>query len=171
MTEPTITLQDNKKDSFWSPLAVFLFGTLVAVLNWWQMGNKRKAIVFVCVTICMMFFLKWIKPAPLDWQYYGRGVVYSLYFARILIGLVFAYFIMKINWRDIEDFISAGKPVNRIGPGLVLAIWIGMALTWASLNAGAEHMGKLTSYCHFPRLLDVVYRYQVRNAQVWIRFS
>ncbi len=161
MTEPTFALQDNKKNLFWSPLAVFLLGTPADALNWWQIGNKRKAIVFVCVTICMMFFLKWIKPSQLDWQYYGKGVVYSLYFARVLIGLVFSFVVMKINWWDIEDFISAGKLVNRIGSGLVLAIWIGMALIWTSLNAGAEYMGKFTSYCHFPRLLDVVYRYQV----------
>ena len=161
MTEPTIALQDNKKNLFWSPLAVFLLGTPAAALNWWQMGNKRKAIVFVCVTICMMFFLKWIKPSQLDWQYYGKGVVYSLYFARVLIGLVFSFVVMKINWRDVEEFIGAGKPVTRVGSSLVLAIWLGLALIWIPINLGAEYMGRFTSYCHFPRLLDIVYRYQV----------
>ena len=161
MTETPV--QEQKGDtSFWSPWAVFFLGIFFAALNWWRMGKKGKAILFLVLSYLVNMFASWTEfvggITPTD-----HAISFEVSLARLILYLAFAGVLAIIMASDIKRFQKEEKSSVSVKWQMIFVFWAFLVVayfgTWKVLDYGAKSVGE----CNFPRLQDVIYQNELEQ--------
>lgn len=145
----------------WSPLAIFFLGISFAALNWWRMGWKRKAIIFLGISVVVDLTQIWLRPGfP-----YSELVVSNNFpfFLSLLISILFQSLLAFVASRDIRAFNLSGEQTNAVSWTIIFAfIFIIFAVNFGIVFS-SDYIASSTKYCRFPRFQDLLYANDVNN--------
>ncbi len=165
MTSNLDNTEEIKGDrNFWSPWVIFFFGIPFASLNWWRMGRKRKAIIFLCVSIVVEIFTSWLRQnhfylirtnlVPVKNEFYTLQFLVEVAF-NLILSVIMAY--------DIRAFNKSEANSNAVNWKFIFLIILSSALVEVGLMASVDHFYRDTRYCRFPRLQDLLYDEVIYN--------
>jgi hypothetical protein len=155
---------DNR---LWSPFSIFILGTIFAALNWWRMGKIRKAIIFIGLTIISELITYWLITDKYRIQ---LEIVekYSLIFLAIPIiwYLLFRALIAEIMANDINNFLNTTQKTNPVNWKIVLIFELCIICFYTFGMMGMNSIFSDTKYCRIPKLIDLIYNFQLYNSTV-----
>ena len=129
-------LQQSPPDSsFWSPWSVFFLGVYYAALNWWRMGNKRKAIIFLSIAVFLGLLREWANISN-----YITHTDFEI--ARIslvvitLISVIFHLLLTELTKRDIAKFHRSGKIPIPAHWTIIFKFFIAVVVPVIAINLG-----------------------------------
>jgi hypothetical protein len=157
-SESAQQMDGNK--AFWSPLLIFFFlGTPFAALNWWRMGWKRKAIIFLCISVVVGLLETWLRQGrPYTDTVWANSILIILpFFVSIIYHLALAF----IMFYDIRTFSLSGMASNTVNWTIVFPFILSTALISTGILFGSDYLAKTTKYCHFPRFQDLLYDHEI----------
>jgi hypothetical protein len=153
--------QSDGSRAFWSPLVIFFLGTPFAALNWWRMGWKRKAIIFLCISIVVNLFRIWLRPgAPYT---DSPSSSYFLIFLPLLISILYQLLLAFVISHDIRVFNLSGEKTNAANWTIIVAFIFIISAVSVGGVLGSDYLANSTKYCRFPRFQDFLYANDISN--------
>jgi predicted membrane protein len=158
-------IEEIKSDRrFWSPVAIFFLGVPFAALNWWRMGWKRKAIVFLCISIAVRTLNLWLQPSEFL-RYTDVISQTQFYFFQLLLQIIFNLILSIIMFYDIQTFNAEKEKSHAVNWKVIFLFALPLALITIGIEFTADYFYKDSKYCHFPRLQDLLYENITLNQQ------
>ncbi len=149
--------------AFWSPLAVFFLGTPFAALDWWRMGWKHKAIIFLCVSIAINLFGIWLRPGAPYTDADSASSSYFLILLPLLISVLFQLLLALVIYHDIRAFNLSGEKTNAVNWTIIFVFIFVTSAVSIGMVFASDYLANSTKYCRFPRFQDLVYANEVSN--------
>jgi hypothetical protein len=147
--------------AFWSPLVIFFLGTPFAALNWWRMGWKRKATIFLCISIVVNLFRIWLRPgAPYT---DSPSSSYFLIFLPLLISILYQLLLVFVISHDIRVFNLSGEKTIAVNWTIIFVFIVITFVVSIGAVFGSDHLASSTKYCRLPRFQDLLYTNDLSN--------
>lgn len=161
-TEQDITQQKpNSNSSLWSPWAVLFLGVWFGALNWWRMGNKRKAMAFLLTAALINLFNEWIAQRnyfPADLQLWMVVLI-----VQIVVGVAFWVLLVDFVRINMREFQFSGKQPVPTHWTIIFKFLLITTVLPITINYTLYYLPAIYGYCGFPRLQKIVYQVQVIN--------
>ncbi len=154
--------QTRPDSSFWSPWWVFFLGAYYAALNWWRMGNKRKAIIFLSIAAFLGLLREWAGISNYITQTDFEIARISLVVIT-LVSVIFRLVLTELTKRDITKFQQSGKIPIPTHWTIIFKFFIAVIVPVIAINFTFYFLPRIYGLCAFPRLQDLVYQVQVAN--------
>lgn len=165
-SEDTQQIDGNR--AFWSPLFVFLLGTPVAALNWWRMGWKRKAIIFLGISVVISLLQVWLRHRTpyTDTNISRTGTFHII--LPILIAFAYNLIIVLISFYDIRAFRRSSLESKAVNWTIIFLFIFAIGFVSFGIVWSSDYLAQTTKYCHFPRFQDLRYDNEI-NARSGLR--
>lgn len=149
------TPQNEGSRGLWSPLAIFFLGTPFAALNWWRMGWKRKAVIFLGISVVVNLSLLWLRPGMPYTDFVASSELFILLplFFSIFYQLILSFIVS----RDIRVFNLSGGVTNTVNWTIVFVFIVITTAISTGMVFGFDYLASFTKYCRFPRFQDLLY--------------
>lgn len=159
-TEETVP-KPKPSASFWSPWWILLFGVYAAALNWWRMGKRRKAIIFLAIYAFWLELRAWSR---IDWAMPTDIALTKVMLVILTLALVgFHCLLAELIRRDIRNFKQQGRIPVSTHWTVMFRFFIALVVPLVVLEYGLYILPKDYGYCSFPRFQELVYQDKAAN--------
>lgn len=159
--QDTASQKPKSDSSFWSPWAVLFLGVWFGALNWWRMGNKRKAIAFLVAAGSLSLLDRWFDVRNAELYLFQLSVIVLGLKAGIF--LAFAALVADVVRVDIREFRWSGKKPVPTHWSIMIVFFIIATVLPAILNYSLYSLPAIQGRCPFPRFQNVAYYFHIRN--------
>jgi hypothetical protein len=156
----TITAENDPNSSFWPAWSIFFLGVIFAALNWWRMGNRRKATIFLGIFFGISIINEWLSLHSLT-DGIDPDTLNQLTALRLFLNIGAGLALAVLMAKEIKQFQQSGRPPVPTGWTIVFRFFAIFLLVGLGIDTLLYFGPKYSGHCAFPRLTDYIYQNKI----------